>query len=260
MVNPYHHEGPGKRLAACAAGSGVDSYFLVARLHRLGRQHLPQRPVAEGLLDAPILQRMKTDQHRPSARLEAPGQLLHQPIQGLQFVIDGDPQRLENAGRRVDAPSSGSLGARHTAPHEVGQLLGRLQWLRSPQLDDAPSDAPAETLLAVVENQVGEVSFREAPQQVAGRFALGRVHAHVQGSRLAEAEAPLRRFDLIGAEAQIGQNTIDGRNSQLCQHLASWAKLAWTRVTGRSDNAGRARASMVGSQSRPMSRPAGPRR
>src|SRR5437016_4180279 len=95
-----------------AARPRVAVNLFLACLDRLARQFLPALPVAECLLDSTVLQRMKTDEDRPPARLQADRQGRQQSLQGRQLVVDGDAQGLEHARRRVDRLAAAA--ARHT--------------------------------------------------------------------------------------------------------------------------------------------------
>ena len=95
--------GQGERRAQLgAARAWVASHFFLAGLDRLARQLLPPRPVAEGLLDAPVFQRVEADHGRPPARPQALRQCRQQALQGAQFVVDRDPQRLKHPRGGVD--------------------------------------------------------------------------------------------------------------------------------------------------------------
>ena len=66
---------------------------------------------------------------------------------------------------------------------------------------------PGEPLLAVVEEQIGQVVFLQAVDQLCSGFSAAfGVHAHVQRSVGAEAEAALGHIELMAADAQISQH------------------------------------------------------
>ena len=73
-----------------------------------------------------------------------------------ELVVDGDAQRLEGAGRRMDAAGLG--------PDEAGDELGELAAssrcgaLRA-ALDDGARDGARAALLAVMEEDVGELGL-----------------------------------------------------------------------------------------------------
>ena len=107
---------------------------------------------------------------------------------------------------------------------------------------DLACDAPAKTLLPVSPDQVGQLLFAEPLQQGAGRFALRRIHAHVERSLLLEAEAAFCQVDLIRANAQIGQHAVDLVDSLLLQHDPQLGEVGLDESNGQ---AGQARLGQV---------------
>src|SRR5439155_19308842 len=116
---------------------------------RLRRQPLPALAVAKHLLDAPVLQRMETDNDCPAAWPKAFRQRGQEPVERAQLIVHGDPQCLKNPRCWVNCrPFAARPG--HTPAYQIGQLLRCFQ--RSPPsgLHDLASDPPAITLLAVL--------------------------------------------------------------------------------------------------------------
>ena len=74
-------------------------------------------------------------------------------VQVLELVVDRDPQGLEDAGRRVDRPPL----AGDAPADELGEPPGGRDRLDPPRLDDPPGDPAAVPLLAVLEEQVGQL-------------------------------------------------------------------------------------------------------
>src|SRR5207253_9715096 len=97
---------------------------------------------------------------------------------------------------------------RHTASHQVGELRRRLQWGAPPRLDTLAGDAAAVTLFAVVPEPIRQFTLAQPLNQGAGRFSLARIEPHIERAVLLKAEAALRTINLIGANAQVRQNSV----------------------------------------------------
>src|SRR3989442_7289746 len=104
-----HHSGSGSQLGAAGPRVPVDFFF--AGLYRLASQHLVNLTVPKRVFYQAILERMKTDHHRPATRLENSRQDGQQAFQGTQLIVDSDSKRLKRARRRIDPLASGT---RHT--------------------------------------------------------------------------------------------------------------------------------------------------
>jgi len=59
---------------------------------------------AEGILYDAIFQRMKTDHHHASSRLQNPGRRFQQRPQIVQFAVYEDSESLKSSGRRMNSP------------------------------------------------------------------------------------------------------------------------------------------------------------
>jgi len=157
---------------------------------------------------------MEADDHEPSAGEQQVDHLLDQVAQPFEFVVYGDPQRLKGAGGRVDLAGP----ARPQGPlHDVSQLGGGGDAAQLPHLADPPGDAAGVALLAVGEDQVGQLLLRQAVHELGGGDLLGLVHPHVQRALGGEGEAPLRVEELEGGDTQVQEQPVDGGDAQPVQ-------------------------------------------
>lgn len=102
--------------------------------------------------------------------------MLQGVVEMLEFVVDGDPQSLENSGGGVDgAPFAGNA-----PPDDLGQPPGGLDPLGFPLLDDPPSDPPAVAFLPEMVKDVRQFLGREPVHQVGGRVVGVGVEPHVK--------------------------------------------------------------------------------
>src|SRR5207247_2729768 len=99
--------------------------------------------------------------------------------------------------------------ARHAAADQLRQLFRGLDRRAASRLDDAAGDAAAETLLAVLEDQVRQLALAQAVHQGAGRLSLTPVHPPIERALLLEAQPAHRVVALIRADAQVGDNAVD---------------------------------------------------
>ena len=91
---------------------------------QVGRADAALRALGQEALDAAILQRLKADPRQHAALAQQPPGERQRPVELLQLVVDGDPQRLEGALGRMAAGEPRGRGNRRV--DRLDQLLGRL--------------------------------------------------------------------------------------------------------------------------------------
>ena len=138
----------------------------------------------------------------------AGGQQFHRRRQAgsqlIQFVIDGNPQGLKDAGGRVDTALAAPVADYFR--HYRRQLAGGMQW---PLSDYGPRYRPGPGFLAILGQQPGQIPLRPSVDQVRRRRQVHRrVKAHIQRFLPPETAAETRFIQLPGTEAQIQQNAI----------------------------------------------------
>jgi ABC-2 type transport system ATP-binding protein len=94
-----------------------------------------------------------------------------------------------------------------------GRIDRRLDALANERL----GNAPRETLLAKVEDDVGQLAFVHAGDQLCGGLAAGAVHAHVERFVPLEAEAASRFVELHRGHAEVGQRAVDRGDAALVE-------------------------------------------
>src|SRR5439155_8606681 len=113
----------------------------------VGRARAAALALAEEALDDPILERVEADHRKPSA---GPQQLERRRQRGLErseLLVDRDPQRLEDALRRMPVAEPRRRGNRR--PDRLDEIARPLERLLAPPPDDRPRDLPRVPLLAV---------------------------------------------------------------------------------------------------------------
>ena len=158
---------------------------------------------------------MKRDHDQPRARAQSAGRRLDEPIEPFELAVDPDPQRLKRARRRIDAHEA---AARNGAPHDRGQLSGRVDRRPPPRVDDGARDAARKPLFAVLKNRVGELAFTRPGHQIGGGVAAAPVHPHVERLVALEAESAARRVELHRRHAEIGERAVDDGNAEAIEH------------------------------------------
>ena len=82
-------------------------------------------PAAELVFDEPVLQAVERDDAQPPARRKAAENGLEPLVEGVEFAVDCDAQRLETAAGRVFVFAA--LGRGHGGGNELRQLQRCLQ-------------------------------------------------------------------------------------------------------------------------------------
>jgi hypothetical protein len=161
---------------------------------------------------------MKADHHGPAAGFHPAWQDRQEPIQGTQLIIDGDPQGLEHARRRIDRVPPAAR-ARDRAANQISQLFRILQRCPPAYFDNLAGNPAAVAFLAVLPKEIGQVTFAKASEKNAGWLTMIGIHPHVKRTRLLKTETTLRNVDLVRADTEVGQHAIHSRDAELVQNL-----------------------------------------
>jgi hypothetical protein len=129
--------------------------------------------------------------------------------QGLEFVVDGYPEGLEDAGGRVDA-TSGAWRPRRRPLGQQGQALRRVDGSRAPAFDHGAGDPAGMGLFAVATEEIREGVLIEPRQERRRRLAASGVEAHVQATPGPKAKASVCIGQLVRAEAKVEDDPVDG--------------------------------------------------
>ena len=175
---------------------------------RLRRADAVARLVAHELLYDAVLQRVEGDYDQPPAATQYIESLSKGRGERVQFVVYGDANGLESAGRGVDA-SAGAAGG----PGDHGRELGRRRQRSGP--DDGAGDAPAGWLLAVAPDEVGKVALAVSVDYLIGGHGLAFAKAHVQRRLHLETEATSFSGELVRRDSQVKQDAVDGYEVRL---------------------------------------------
>ena len=138
---------PGERLRLGLAPAPAD--------RKLRRADAASGAIGEEALHAAVLERMERDRRQaPALAQQLPGGG-QRPVERVQLVVDGDPDRLEGPLRRVAAPEA--VGGRDRGANRLDQVGGGLQRAAA---DDLARDRPGVALLSVLADDPGEPILR----------------------------------------------------------------------------------------------------
>ena len=188
-------------------GRRVSSWKLGAVCATSGRCREPPPVFAtlgEEILDDAVFQRMERDHHEPATRLE---HALGRGQRGLKLVelfVDEDAQGLERPRRRMNITG---LGANHPADEIGERARGRERRLPAVR-DDGAGDAARMPLLAEEIDDVGEIAFRGARDDV-GRGRSRLPHAHVERAVETERKAAAGLVELHRGHADVHHDAVD---------------------------------------------------
>src|SRR5690606_25163743 len=104
-----------------------------------------------------------------------------------EFVVHFNAQRLKCAGGGVDAMDAFGVGA----PADIREVFGCAQPALFNRAFGLAGDAARMPLFTVPPDHTRNFVFRRALQEVQGGWTPARVHSHVQGSSMSEAETAL---------------------------------------------------------------------
>ena len=90
----------------------------------------------------------------------------------------------------------------------------------APRFDDRAGDPAGIPLLAVFEDQVGELLFADLLEQIGGRRPLRLIHAHVERLVATEAEATAFGLELHRRHAKVRERAVDAGHAPIVEHAA----------------------------------------
>src|SRR5439155_23691893 len=164
-------------------------------------------------LDDPILERVVAEDDEPAAGPEQVHCRREPGLQGVELLVDGDPQRLEHPGGRVDAPA-GTWVDGHRPFDDRGELLRRLDLCRPARVDDGPGDAAGVRFLAVSPEQRSELGRVQRGDELGGGHAATSIETHVERPAGPEPEAPGPVRELGAREPEIEEQAVDGAEAR----------------------------------------------
>src|SRR5262249_38691516 len=113
------------------------------------------RGVTKTILGYAVFSRVVGDHYTSTSRNQRVQSGIQGARQDLQFLVDGDADRLEHPPSRMSPGPAG--GRRDGIAYEVGQLTRTVD---GPGSHDRPGDAPGEAGLSIGAEQVSERAFR----------------------------------------------------------------------------------------------------
>src|SRR5512133_1596624 len=160
----------------------------------------------EEALDDPVLERVEADDGDPPSGTERLERRREGGLERLQLVVDGDPQRLEDAPRRMTLAEAGR--GRNRSLDRLHELTRALEGVLAPAAHDRPRDLACVPLLAVAAKDVGQLALARLVDEIARRVLVGRVHAHVERRVGRVRESALGPVDLHARNAEIEEDRV----------------------------------------------------
>ncbi len=171
----------------------------------------------EEALDDPVLERVEADHGEPAAgpqHLERRGQ---RGLERAELVVDGDPQRLEDALRRMAVAEA--RRRRDRLLDRLDEVARALERLLAAASHDRAGDLPRVALLAVAAEDLCELALARLVHELACRELRGRVHAHVERRVGRVREAALGPVELHRRDAEVEQDRV--RAARRCRRAGS---------------------------------------
>ncbi len=180
----------------------------------MGRTNAVARFPDEELLRDPVLERMEGNHREATAGTQRAHSGLEALLKILELMVDGDPQRLEDARRRIDATPTLRLHTRD----EAAQIVSRKERLRRAAARDRGSDATRLGLPAELAECAAQLALVPTVHYVCRRDAEVWVGAHVQRAFCAKAEASPLVCELERGETEVEEDPVEWRETVLAGH------------------------------------------
>jgi hypothetical protein len=179
--------------------------------------------VPKSVFDDAVFEGMETEDYRASAGRhplgERPGQKL---LEVFEFVIDGNPQGLKDPRGGMDFVTSlrpAGQGLRDGCDEIRGRPMSDL----GPPGDDRTGDRAAGALFSELLKQLGQLGFAQGCKEFRGGRSRGGVKTHVERPAARHsalnAEPAQGVGQLVGRQAQVEQNAVDGADSKRVEDL-----------------------------------------
>ena len=153
-------------------------------------------------------------------------------LEVIKLVIDGNPQRLKDAGCRMCLKAPATAGRKGIGDgfNQVGRRPHRAAGAAT---HDRVGNRPAGGLFAEVEEKVRQFGFPQRGEEFGRRLSLRGVETHVERTGRLKTETAARIGQLIGGKSQVEQDSVDPADSKLVQDFGQ------LRITGLSQSAAR---------------------
>ena len=157
---------------------------------------------------------MEADDGEDSARLERGKRFRERAAQLAQFVVDGDAQALERAGRGMDFFARSS--SRRFFDKRSERCRGG-ERSRAARVENRLYDAFPARLFAEIPDGFDQAFPRGRFEKFRRVFAGARVHAHVGVRVFAEGKAARVVVELERRNADVHQHAVEGRAGNLVE-------------------------------------------
>lgn len=142
---------------------------------------------------------------------------IQRSLEMFEFIVDRNPQRLDNASRRI-LPATRLT--RNAGGADGFELLGGLNGIASSLLTNSVGNLPSELFFAVrFEDRCKFVAGCRL-QQLAGWLSAGRIESQIQRTSGFETKPTRSVFELIAGQTEIDEHTVHGVDTKCVQFLA----------------------------------------
>ncbi len=150
----------------------------------------------EGLLDDPVLKRVKSDDNKPPTWHQPINTVINKLRESLKLAIDGYAKSLKGLSRRMNPPSALLI---HRFDNDLSQVSGRPEGCVRSRSDYATGYSTSCPLFPKAPDQVGQILFAHPIDEISRRLALTLVHAHIEQLRAkSETKTTVWRIQLPG--------------------------------------------------------------
>src|SRR5207249_3298613 len=112
--------------------------------------------IGDEALGAPVLERVEGDDTEPAVGAQHVPRGRQRAVELVELVVDGDPDRLEDAPGRMAGAELALDGRRDRRADRLDELAGGLERRLAPATDDLARDLAREALLPVGAERVRE--------------------------------------------------------------------------------------------------------
>src|SRR5712691_1237847 len=207
-----------RRPHLCAARPRIEIDLFLSGGHGLFRQQFVVtllHAFAQGIFYDAVLQRVETDDHYSSARLQHPRGRVQQCPQVVQFMVYEDSECLESSRRGMNS-SFGRVHWPGRGRNHGCELRSRVD---GPRPDNGSGDSPRPPFLTEFVNQVRECDLVNLIYHLFGGGPGLRIHSHVERSFRLKAKAPRWRVQLEAAYAEVCQQSVGRRRLEPLSYL-----------------------------------------
>jgi hypothetical protein len=170
------------------------------------------------LFDLTIFGGVEADDGEPAVMSESHGREVEQIGEVLVFAVDEDSKCHEGPGCGVDGAIV-SASWREAGSDDFREPPRGGDRRDASRVCNFSCDATAESFVGELVECVGDFGFRPGVDDFFGGEGCARVEPHVERAVDAESHSVAWVEDLIGGDPEIGEDSVDGMELELVEHL-----------------------------------------